>query len=125
MVDAVLFPQRMEGWKLDRNIDPHTGVEMPDCVGPQCKEFTISFGDGKSPIEDSYGAPPTGHAVFGAAIPGNADESPEKVRERLWTGLVRAVGVFVGGRVGACATWTSLAVASCRELRDGSLRGGW
>lgn len=71
---------RMEGWKLDRNIDPHTGVEMPDCVGPQCKEFTISFGDGKSPIEDSYGAPPTGHAVFGAAIPGNADESPEKVR---------------------------------------------
>jgi len=72
---------RMEGWDLDRDIDPHTGQEMPDCVGPQCKPFTISFGgDTANLIEDRQGAPPQGHAVFGQAIPADADESPQKVR---------------------------------------------
>ena len=73
-----------EYWIMDRHFDPHTGLELNHCVGPQCSGYHMDMpGVG---IEDKYGDATTGTGNFGDAIPADQTQNPQQIREHQRAG---------------------------------------
>jgi len=68
-----------EYWALDRHFDPHTGVELNNCVGPQCHGYTWDESD-EPLVQDNYGEPQQGHGNFGGAYPSDGTVDPQQIR---------------------------------------------
>ena len=73
-----------EYWVLDRHFDPHTGVELNHCVGPQCHGY--QWEESKPLIEDKYGDATRGHGNFGGAYPSEGTTDPQQIREHQRAG---------------------------------------
>jgi len=68
-----------EFWVLDRHFDPHTGVELNHCVGPQCHGYKWEESDPL--VEDKYGDATRGHGNFGGAYPSEGTADPQQIRD--------------------------------------------